>query len=265
MTKIGGTNNANRTQTPKPTPTSTPKQAKVSTPKQSTTGHSSQNTFETPTAGQVGSGLTVGGAPGSALTNLADDSAKVVRGFANTARSNVAKVFAEGGEAALNATNAHRTAANLESAAARTASTASRLKTTGKVLGVVGGAFTAIDQSTNSSAESTEAKVLSGTLAGTATYAVGMTNPYLAASDAVANLAGAPDTPGNVLNKSIDTIVTIGEAAVNQDMRAIDNLNARNLRGDNGVVFQAAAEAGEYWAEHGIIGGLSNFWDAVTN
>lgn len=260
MSKVGGNSNVTRTPVQQPPAPATPAQ----TPQpRSSTGHSSQNTFETPTAGQLAGGATVSGAPLAAATNIADDAAKVTRSFANAAHGNVARVFTEGGEAALNSTQAHRIAANLETNALRTANTAGRLNTAGNVLGIAGGALTAVDQGLNSSAQSNEARVVSGTLAGTASYALGATNPYLAAGDALAGLAGAPDTPGNVLNKSIDSIVTVGEAAVTQDISGLENLNERNLRGDNGPVFQAAAEAGEYWAEHGVVGGLKNAWDAL--
>lgn len=247
---------------PKPTtPVSTPKPTttpKVSTPQAktpTTTGHSTRNTYQGPSAGQLGSAATVAGAPASTLGKLADESAKLTRSWADASRSNMAQVFTEGGEQALQSTGVARATANLETAAQRTAATAGRINTAGKVLGVAGGALTAVDQGLNSSAQSTAGKVTSGTLAGTASYAVGATHPYLAAADAVAGLAGSPETPSNVLNKSIDTLVTVGEAAVTRDTRGLDQLHQRNLSGQNGPVFQTAAGVGEQYA--GII-------DAVT-
>jgi hypothetical protein len=160
----------------------------------------------------------------------------------------MAQVFTQGGEAALQTTGAARTAANLETAAQQTARTASRLNTAGHVLGVIGGTMTGIDQGLNSSAQTTAGKVTSGTLAGAASYGLGLTNPHLAAADAIAGLAGAPDTPSNVLNRSIDTLVTVGEAVATQDTRGLEQLHQRNLSGQSGPVFQTAAGIGEQYA-----------------
>lgn len=226
-----------------------------------------QDGFEAPRpgAGDLGAAATVAGAPLAATTQIARDSASTVQSYAHAARANAAQIFTEGGESALRASGAHRAVANLETAAARTTRTASRLQTTGRVLGVAGGALTAVEQGANSSAQTDAGRVISGTAAGTASYALGASHPYLAAADAVATLAGAPDTPSTILNSSIDTLVTVGEGVVTGDSRGVESLHQRNLSGENGPVFQAAAEAGDFWAERGVMGGLSDFGDAVLD
>lgn len=308
MASIGGI--GNKTSTPSissPSNTAPTQTTKSTEPTKTTsvqTGHDKKNSYESVTPGKVGSGFSVMGAPLSTATKGAKESARLTRAFANTARSNMVKTFAEGGELALKNTGAAKAAMNLESSALRTASLASKLDKTGKALGVAGGVLTAVDQGLNSSAQTTAGKVISGTIAGGTGYAFGASHPYLAAGDAIAGLAGAPDTPSNVFNKSVDTLVTVSEAAITGDTKGLDTLHERNLSGENGVVFQTAggigeqfaaitdavatgdvgaldrlhqnnlngdngalmkmsAEAGDYWAEHGIVGGLSNFWDAI--
>lgn len=226
------------------------------------------NQFETGSknpvsAGDAAAGITVAGAPAQLLEDAAQSSARTVRTYADAARSRVGQVFAEGGEEALRATQAHRAAANLETAAARTANTASRIRTAGNVLNVAGGVLTGVDQYNNSNAQTTVGRTTSATGAGSLAVAVGARHPYLAAADAAANLLGAPETPSNVLNRSVDTIATVGEGLITGDTRGMESLHQRNLRGDHGPVFQAAAEAGDFWADHGVVGGLEMFGDAV--
>lgn len=230
--------------------------------------HYFNNQFETGgqspvSAGDVGGGVTVAGAPAQLLDDVAQQSARTVRTYADAARTRMAHVFAEGGEEALRASQAHRAAANLETAATRTASSASRIRAAGTALNVAGGVLTGVDQYNNSNAQTTTGRATSATGAGSLAVAVGARHPYLAAADAAANLLGAPETPSNVLNRSVDTIATVGEGLITGDTRGMENLHQRNLRGDHGPVFQAAAEAGDFWAEHGVAGGLSMFGDAV--
>lgn len=222
------------------------------------------NQFESgPSAGELGSAGTVAGAPTQLLDDAAQQSSRVVRSYADAARTRMGQVFAEGGEQALHATQAHRAAANLEAAAARTAQSASRIHAAGNALNVASGVLTGIEQYNNSEAQTVAGRSVSATGAGSLAVAAGMRHPYLAAADAAANLLGAPETPSNVLNQSVDTIATVGEGLVTGDTRGMQNLHEGNLRGDNGPVFQAAAEAGEFWAEHGVVGGLEMFGDAV--
>jgi hypothetical protein len=39
----------------------------------------------------------------------------------------------------------------------------------------------------------------------------------------------------------------------------------RSKRGDYGKVMQASSEAGDYWANKGLKGGLSEFFEAVAD
>lgn len=226
-------------------------------------GSSSANKSLLPSAGDAGSAATVAGAPTQLLDDVAQQSARTVRSYADAAKARATQVFTEGGEQALHATQAHRAAANLETSALRTANTASRIRTASTALNVAGGVLTGVSQYQNSDAQSTAGRTTSATGAGSLAVAVGARHPYLAAADAAASLLGAPETPSNVLNRSIDTITTVGEGLITGDTRGMENLHQRNLRGDHGPVFQAAAEAGEFWSEHGVVGGLQLFGDAV--
>lgn len=217
----------------------------------------------TTTAAQLAAGLGALGGPTELATRATQEGAALARTGANAARGRMAQVFAEGGEEALRATRAHQTAARLETTAARATQSATRLQRAGGALNIAAGALTAVDQFQRSEAQSTVARTASAGGAGTLAVAVGARHPYFAAADAAAQLLGAPDTPSNIINRSVDTIATVGEGVVTGDIRGMDSLHQSNLRGDNGPVFQAAAEAGDFWAEHGVVGGLSEFGGAV--
>jgi len=94
--------------------------------------------------------------------------------------------------------------------------------------------------------------------------------PVVAAVDAAASLV-LPESVmkkagggiGGTLNTSVRAITTVGEGLVTGDTRGMENFHEKSVKGDYGVVFQAASEAGEYWAEHGVVGGLKNAWSAI--
>jgi LysM repeat protein len=71
-------------------------------------------------------------------------------------------------------------------------------------------------------------------------------------------------SPGKVLGSSVDNITGFADAVYSGDTAGLDNLHERNLSGKNGWLFQQAAQAGDYWAQFGIGGGLKNFWNTVT-
>jgi hypothetical protein len=56
----------------------------------------------------------------------------------------------------------------------------------------------------------------------------------------------------------------IGEGVVTGDTRGMDAVHERSKAGEYGKVMKTASEAGDYWAEKGITGGLAEFADAVT-
>lgn len=159
-------------------------------------------------------------------------------------------------------------------------------------LAVVGGVATGIDQATSGTTTTTAGDIVNGTAAGGMSVAFGAANPALAAVDAVSSMAGGPSL-SEATNNGINSAVTIGEAAVTGDTRGLEELNRRNLsgengqvtrvaagygeaiangdtshleayqrealRGDHGTVARTLAESGDFWAEHGIGGGLREF------
>jgi len=101
-------------------------------------------------------------------------------------------------------------------------------------------------------------------------------NPLLALADASThvidltasamgyNVKTSAYSPGTFYSGAVESITSLGEAIFTKDAGGIDNVHARNLRGDNGWFLQQTAVAGDYWAKNGIGGGLSSFWDTVV-
>jgi hypothetical protein len=85
-----------------------------------------------------------------------------------------------------------------------------------------------------------------------------MSNPLVAGVDLL--------TPkgyklSEVLHGGAGAISGIGEAALTGDTRSMDTFHERSKQGDYGKVMQASSEAGDYWAEHGILDGIKKLWD----
>ena len=63
----------------------------------------------------------------------------------------------------------------------------------------------------------------------------------------------------NGLTKVYGAVTAIGEAVFTGDIRAMDEFHKRAMQGGYGKVMKVASEAGEYWANKGIVGGLKEF------
>ncbi|MBI2568133.1 MAG: hypothetical protein HYV63_13975 [Candidatus Schekmanbacteria bacterium] len=182
------------------------------------------------------------------------------------------------GAVANQARHAARTVTELASAdaatvsAARSAVNAGRVAraahTAGTAAAVVGAAATAVNQYQTSTATTGAGRVVDAGLAG-AVSGVLATNPAIAAADIV--------TGGGVSNTtsaSVHALTTAGEAATQLattgdptqvDTRGMDEFHRRSVNGELGRVSQAASQAGDYWADNGVGGGLRDFWRQVTN
>jgi hypothetical protein len=55
----------------------------------------------------------------------------------------------------------------------------------------------------------------------------------------------------------------ISEALVTGNGIAMAKFHERSKRGDYGVIMKESSEAGDYWAEKGLLGGLSEFFEAL--
>lgn len=174
----------------------------------------------------------------------------------------MAAIFARGGEEALSRTGIHELVARWTTNAARANNIANWLGRGATGLRFLGTGMTTVGQVATSSAESLAGRLTSGGLAGAASFAVSP-NPYWFAAD-VAGYALGVDRPSQVIQGSIDTIVTTGEGLFTGSTRGMEQIHQRQLSGQSGWVFQKAAEAGDFWAEHGVGGGLGMFWDEVT-
>lgn len=135
-----------------------------------------------------------------------------------------------------------------------------------KGLGVVGTGLAAANQYMESSAQTTAGKVVDAGGAAAMDIALGVVSSKTALLDGLLN-AVLPDSiikksggliSGN-LSTSVRSIVTVGESLITGDTRGLDDFHTRSKRGEFGVVFQAASEAGDYWAEKGVAGGLKEF------
>jgi LysM repeat protein len=148
-----------------------------------------------------------------------------------------------------------------------------------KVLDKVGKAFSVYDAATKESQVSIEGKVANYAAQSAVGGMLAKLSPALAIGDTAVGLldaglaAGGVDpkyqvgtyiSPGKVLGSSVDNITGFADAVYSGDTKGLESLHERNLSGKNGWLFQQAANAGEYWAQYGITGGLKNFWNTVT-
>lgn len=195
---------------------------------------------------------------GRLATNVADRARLVMQ----QRWQKMASVFARGGEAALEETGVAAAVARWTTSSARASQLAEGLGRWSDRLGKVGAGVTALDQGVRSSAETWLGKITSGGAAGA--FALGVNNPYVAAAD-MAGLALGLDGPSQIMNSSFESIVVTTEGLITGSPAGMSNLHQRQLAGEWGPLFREAAEAGDFWAEHGVVGGMGMFWDAVTD
>jgi len=124
-----------------------------------------------------------------------------------------------------------------------------------KGLAILGGSLDAMSAYKNSTNRTTEGKVLNGGLAGLGNIAV-TANPVGAVADLV-----LPEgyRPSDITRGGATALSAMAEGVVTGDERAAADFHERSKRGDFGAVMKQASESGDYWAEKGIAGGLSEF------
>jgi hypothetical protein len=142
------------------------------------------------------------------------------------------------------------------------------LMTTGRVVAskpftrgliVIGAGLEAVAGYADSSAQTTAGKVTNAALGG-AGGALTMVNPAVAAVDLVVPKGYKPS---EVFRGTAGALTVIGEAFLTEDTKPLDEFHKKSMEGHYGKVMQAASEAGEYWADKGIVDGLKEFTDAV--
>jgi hypothetical protein len=140
----------------------------------------------------------------------------------------------------------------------------------------IGVAATALSAAVQSDASSRTGKVVNGAAAGVLTKvaAQALSTP-VAVADMVLNVAGEK-LVGEKMNKAaggyitghaISTPANLATAyfeAARGDTRALDKFSEKARGGDYGAIYQAAVNAGDYWADHGIVGGLKEAKSLLT-
>ncbi len=58
-------------------------------------------------------------------------------------------------------------------------------------------------------------------------------------------------------------VTAIGEGLLRNDSRAMDRFHEKSMHGAYGKILQASSEAGVFWAEKGVVGGMDEFVDSV--
>lgn len=191
----------------------------------------------------------------------------------------MAEIFAEGGEAALQRTGISRLVSQWQQLD-------STLQKFGNRLNALGAGFAGLGQAVGSSAETLVGKIVSGGLAGGAAFGVGQSpwatgpwaaaNPFMrrngyffAADMAILGLNSTFginfDRPSAIVNTAIDNIVTTGEGFITGSSEGWARIHQRNLSGESTWVFKKAAEAGEFYAEHGVVAPLKEIGNAVLD
>jgi hypothetical protein len=145
-----------------------------------------------------------------------------------------------------------------------------RVDAAGKVATVVGVASTLHSQYTSSPATTTVGKVVDAGAAAIANELLTKRFPVVAVVDAGITI-GFPTAlgieskrftiPDNVCTR-VHVAVAYGEAIVSGDMTSLANYQERAAKGEYGPPAQVVVEMGQntanYWAQHGVLGGLAN-------
>lgn len=124
---------------------------------------------------------------------------------------------------------------------------------------VAGAVLEGVVSYTDSPAQTVAGKVSNAAL-GAGGGALVMVNPVVAVGDLVAPKGY---TLSEIYRGGATAISSIAEGFATGNTSAMDKFHRRSLNGDYGAVMQAASEAGEYWTEKGITGGLKEFAQSV--
>jgi hypothetical protein len=135
----------------------------------------------------------------------------------------------------------------------------------GRALTVAGAVASGVEQYATSTAQTTVGKVADAGIATVLQGIAGKKNPVVMGIDAGLELLGVQEGLGETMQNSSRAAVTLVEGVLTGDTRGIQSFHEQSLKGEYGAVFQKASEAGDYWAEKGIGGGLSEFGREFKN
>ena len=120
---------------------------------------------------------------------------------------------------------------------------------------VVGGLASGVHSYLDSTNKTQTGKLANAALgAGSGTLV--MANPVVALAD---HFSPEGYKLSEVYHGGSNAVTAIGEGIATGDTRAMDDFHSRSKRGDFGKVMQVSSEAGDFWAEKGIVGGLKEF------
>jgi len=178
----------------------------------------------------------------------------------NAVREAMAEIFARGGEQAIRSSGIHKIAADrMQSLAKINAGWLQRLS---KAAGITGVGLTAGKQALDSSAETFLGKMASSGLSGTFSYATKGCFPLYAADAALNSTFGV--SPVRIFNGAYDSLAVVGEGLITGESGGMARLHERQLAGDWGPFMREVAEAGDFWAEHGVVAPMKELWNAGT-
>ena len=207
-------------------------------------------------------GLDVTGLGMMGLGKLASNIANNLSNSAQSARRLMAGVFSIGGEDALKQTGIAEYVANATTDAARAGRVSDWIGKAGTGVDVVGTAGDTLEQAMQTSAQTWLGKLTSTGAAGGFSWAA-RNNPVVAIGDVAGGFLGV-DTPSGIWNASVESITVTTEGLLTGESGGMAALHQKQLNGDWGPLFREAAEAGDFWAENGVLGGLGMAWDAVA-
>ena len=134
-------------------------------------------------------------------------------------------------------------------------------------LNVVSAGISAKDAYKSSSATTTTGKASEAAANGAVNLALSYT-PVLGGIAAVENLV--TDDPkkkavSGVYNGTASIVGGLVDLKVTGNTKALEGFHDRSKKGDFGPVMKSASEAGDFWAEKGVVGGLKEFGSAIRS
>ncbi|CAM4076812.1 SpvB/TcaC N-terminal domain-containing protein [Zobellia nedashkovskayae] len=121
---------------------------------------------------------------------------------------------------------------------------------------MVVGAVTAGVHSYVDSTNTTEAGKIANAITGGATGTLVLANPVVAVAD---HFAPEGYKVSEVYHGGSNAVTSIAEGLVTGNTKSMDDFHTRSKKGDFGKVMKVSSEAGDFWAEEGISGGLKQF------
>lgn len=207
--------------------------------------------------------VTLAGAAVDKVKGMIKANADTAAASAKTESMIAQKTFQQLGEAGLESSGQAKRAADATTNALTHADDLAKAGKISKAMTGVGALLSAADQYEKTEAQTTAGQATSSVAFGGTMAALSVAAPPIAVLDAGMNLAGVSEenSPSNFYAKAIDGTVALGEGIMTGDTTGMMNVHQANLDGENGIVLEVAAKSGDYWAEHGLVGGIKNVFE----